>query len=106
MSIVREHGGNILAETLPAGGAAFTVSLPAVARSAGTLKDLDTSSGEWIPPSMELLHNRSILVLDDEESIRMLLSEVRWLQCGRAVANCRWQQQAGNHFYVRRCVHG
>lgn len=75
MSIVREHGGNILAETLPAGGAAFTVSLPAVARSAGTLKDLDTSSGEWIPPSMELLHNRSILFLDDEESIRMLLSE-------------------------------
>jgi PAS domain S-box-containing protein len=75
MSIVREHGGNILAETLPAGGAAFTVSLPAVARSASTLNDLDTSSGEWIPPSMELLQNRSVLVLDDEESIRMLLSE-------------------------------
>ena len=75
MSIVREHGGNILAETLPAGGAAFTVSLPAVARSVNTLKDLDTSSGEWIPPSMDLLHNRSVLVLDDEESIRMLLSE-------------------------------
>jgi PAS domain S-box-containing protein len=75
MSIVREHGGNILAETLPAGGAAFTVSLPAVARTVNTLKDLDTSSGEWIPPSMDLLHNRSLLVLDDEESIRMLLSE-------------------------------
>src|SRR5882762_6491619 len=28
MSIIREHGGNIEAETLPAGGTAFTVSLP------------------------------------------------------------------------------
>jgi CheY-like chemotaxis protein len=38
-------------------------------------RDLDTSSGEWIPPSLELLQHRSVLVLDDEESIRMLLSE-------------------------------
>ena len=28
MSIIREHGGNIEAETLPAGGTAFTVTLP------------------------------------------------------------------------------
>src|SRR6266851_5172542 len=28
MSIIREHGGNIEAEVLPAGGSAFTVSLP------------------------------------------------------------------------------
>src|SRR4029077_605751 len=31
MSIVREHGGSIDVETLPAGGSAFTVFLPAVA---------------------------------------------------------------------------
>jgi len=29
MSIIREHGGNIEAETLPAGGSAFTIYLPA-----------------------------------------------------------------------------
>src|SRR5206468_4404943 len=28
MSIIREHGGNIEAETLPAGGSAFTIYLP------------------------------------------------------------------------------
>jgi CheY-like chemotaxis protein len=76
MSIVREHGGNISAESLPGSGASFTVFLPVSATAKGLIpRDLDTSSGEWIPPSMELLHNRSILVLDDEESIRMLLTE-------------------------------
>jgi CheY-like chemotaxis protein/two-component sensor histidine kinase len=77
MSIVREHGGNIEAETLPGSGASFTVYLPVAPLEKGRVipRDLDTSSGEWIPPSLELLHNRSVLVLDDEESIRMLLAE-------------------------------
>jgi PAS domain S-box-containing protein len=77
MSIVREHGGNIEVESLPGGGAAFTVFLPIALQERGRNipRDLDTSSGEWIPPSLELLQHRSVLVLDDEESIRMLLME-------------------------------
>jgi PAS domain S-box-containing protein len=77
MSIVREHGGNIEVETLPGGGATFTVFLPVALQERGRNlpRDLDTSSGEWIPPSLDLLQHRSVLVLDDEESIRMLLSE-------------------------------
>ncbi len=76
MSIVREHGGNIEAEAIPEGGAAFTIYLPIpVAHNRLIPRDLDTSSGEWVPPSLELLKDRSILVLDDEESIRMLLAE-------------------------------
>lgn len=76
MSIVREHGGNIEVESLPEGGASFTLFFPIpVAHNNLIPRDLDTSSGEWVPPSLELLKNRSILVLDDEESIRMLLSE-------------------------------
>jgi PAS domain S-box-containing protein len=76
MSIVREHGGNIEAESIPEGGAAFTIYLPIpIAHNRLIPRDLDTSSGEWVPPSLELLKGRSILVLDDEESIRMLLAE-------------------------------
>jgi PAS domain S-box-containing protein len=78
MSIVREHGGDMEVESMPEGGAAFTVYLPvAVAESiARPVRELDSSgSGEMMAPTMDLLKNRSILVVDDEESIRMLLME-------------------------------
>jgi PAS domain S-box-containing protein len=79
MSIVREHGGDIEAEALPAGGAAFTVFLPvsvtAQAPKPPRLEGDSSGAGEMMAPTMDLLKNRSILVLDDEESIRMLLSE-------------------------------
>src|SRR5215831_10843990 len=55
MSIVREHGGNIEASSLPAGGAAFTVSLP-IAQPAEHGKKLvpekDTASGEGALPTL------------------------------------------------------
>jgi PAS domain S-box-containing protein len=77
MSILREHGGTIEAERLPAGGAAFTVYLPIQPQAASPppLGNSDKSSGEWVPPTLEALSSRAVLVLDDEESIRMLLSE-------------------------------
>src|SRR5713226_1319139 len=79
MSIIREHGGNIEAETLPAGGTAFTVSLPiAVAQPPGPLPapaDVRDVPREAVRPAAELLKDRTVLVLDDEESIRMLLDE-------------------------------
>lgn len=77
MSIVREHGGDIEATSLPGGGAAFTISLP-VAEQAGSqppLAQFDSSSGEKHLPSLGVLAKRSVLVVDDEESIRMLLTE-------------------------------
>ena len=76
MSIVREHGGSIDVETLPAGGSAFTVYLPV-----GPPELSDTQLGTGISsvnaasPVGDILKGRSILVLDDEESIRMLLEE-------------------------------
>jgi CheY-like chemotaxis protein len=79
MSIVREHGGNIEVESLPAGGAAFTISLPPSPQGSATVAphDLDSSSGsgEIKMKSLSVLRGRAVLVLDDEESIRMLLSE-------------------------------
>lgn len=77
MSIVREHGGNIEAVSLPAGGAAFTVSLPIAEEGSVNrpLAEFDSSSGERVIPTLTAFAKHAILVLDDEESIRMLLSE-------------------------------
>jgi PAS domain S-box-containing protein len=79
MSIIREHGGNIEAESLPAGGSAFTVYLPV---SAGGTAEPLSATGELRAVSHEaslstasVLKDRVVLVLDDEESIRMLLEE-------------------------------
>jgi PAS domain S-box-containing protein len=79
MSIIREHGGNIEAETLPAGGSAFTIYLPiAPVESPETPlappEPASAPSGE-VRPAADLLSGRAVLVLDDEESLRMLLQE-------------------------------
>jgi CheY-like chemotaxis protein len=76
MSIVREHNGSIDVETLPAGGSAFTVYFPVAPPelSSGPL-DVAGSSAEPVLPMGDILKGRSILVLDDEESIRLLLEE-------------------------------
>jgi len=78
MSIVREHGGDIEVESLPAGGAAFTVFLPVAVTTEFKrhVRQPDSSgSGEMMAPTLALLKGRTILVLDDEESIRSLLAE-------------------------------
>jgi PAS domain S-box-containing protein len=76
LSIIKEHGGTIEAEALPAGGSAFTVYLPvATSGPAPPMADSGVVSLQPISPADEALKDRAILVLDDEESIRMLLEE-------------------------------
>jgi two-component system, NtrC family, sensor kinase len=79
MSIIREHGGNIEAESLPAGGSAFTIYLPCVAgqqpEALSAPSEVERASAQSAPPSADLLRGRAVLVLDDEESLRMLLQE-------------------------------
>jgi PAS domain S-box-containing protein len=75
MSIVREHGGSIDVETLPAGGSAFTVYLPVAAPEVSVESPDGTSPSAEMAAPRDILKGRSILVLDDEESIRMLLEE-------------------------------
>src|SRR5262249_27344908 len=77
MSLVREHGGTIEAESLPAGGSAFTVYFPAAGEPAtrgetGKEPEAEAAPAEAAP---DFLKGCSILVLDDEESICMLLEE-------------------------------
>jgi PAS domain S-box-containing protein len=78
MSIVREHGGNIEAESLPA-GSAFTIYLPCVSgqqpEALRAPSRVESLSPESISPMADLLRGRGVLVLDDEESLRMLLQE-------------------------------
>src|SRR6202795_1216338 len=79
LSIVREHGGTIEAEALPAGGSAFTVYLPAAIdlepRTLSSANPSAAGAGTASVPDLNLLKGRSIPVLDDEESLRSLLFE-------------------------------
>ena len=77
MSIIREHGGNIEAESLPAGGSAFTIYLPAATDQVpeSSSAPSDSAAPAAAPSAAQLLKGRSVLVLDDEESLRMLLQE-------------------------------
>ncbi len=79
MSIIREHGGNIEAEILPAGGSAFTIYLPIASaespEAVSAPKESGAISSDEVRPAADLLRGRAVLVLDDEESLRMLLQE-------------------------------
>jgi PAS domain S-box-containing protein len=79
MSIIREHGGTIEAEALPAGGSAFTVFLPAAPSEKPEAPSAPSESGASSEDAsngpVEILKGRAVLVLDDEESLRMLLQE-------------------------------
>ncbi|MGB7469816.1 MAG: PAS domain S-box protein [Candidatus Acidiferrum sp.] len=76
LSIIREHGGTIEAEALPAGGSAFTVYLPLALDDQPSLPSIAAPAPSApAPPTLDLLKGRSVLVLDDEESLRSLLSE-------------------------------
>jgi PAS domain S-box-containing protein len=81
-AIIREHGGSIDVETLPVGGSAFTVFLPIIGETnpSDSNAPLDSGVTPALPTTIRALDagifgGRSILVLDDEESIRMLLEE-------------------------------
>ncbi|MBZ5529127.1 MAG: PAS domain S-box protein [Acidobacteriia bacterium] len=76
-AIIREHHGRIEAAAHPKGGTVFTVLLPALPESQATPSPLDTAviSSAGLRQMANILKDRSLLVLDDEESIRMLLQE-------------------------------
>lgn len=82
LSIAREHGGTIQAESLPGGGSAFSVYLPVAVETpdprAKTIPVRSATSGGSTNsprPASTTLQGISVLVLDDEESIRSLLEE-------------------------------
>jgi PAS domain S-box-containing protein len=75
-SIVREHGGSIDVEAVATGGTCFTVLLPIAADQQPPAAATDP--GFSLSPFRSAttgFKGRAVLVLDDEESIRMLLQE-------------------------------
>ena len=83
MSIIREHGGNLDAKALPAGGSLFTLDLPALSVVEKDPDELEATSSAAAAnaaratPKKDLsaIQGCKLLVIDDEESIRMLLEE-------------------------------
>jgi PAS domain S-box-containing protein len=77
LAILREHNGEIEAQPVPQGGSLFTIWLP-IAR--GTALFLaEPREGAGIPSSREIPRETaagySVLVVDDEESIREMIRE-------------------------------
>ena len=75
-SIVDEHDGRIWMENLPEGGAAFHIDLPIGEeehQEPSPADDGGASAGVKLPPAIS---GRKVLVVDDEESIRLLLHDV------------------------------
>jgi CheY-like chemotaxis protein len=81
MSIIREHGGSLDAKALPTGGSIFTLDLPIVGEATAPQTIIASPELSANPLSSPLENNHkdvqgcAVLVIDDEESIRMLLEE-------------------------------
>ena len=78
MAIIREHNGDISAQPLPDGGSVFTVSLPICTRAVVVAEgDPAAALRPATPPVIQPapLTKKRVLVVDDEESIRELVTD-------------------------------
>jgi len=71
MALVKEHGGLIEAQNSPGGGALFTVAFPVLVEAQAA--NAGSARGGTHPAAPVELHGRTILVVDDEASIRELI---------------------------------
>lgn len=76
LAILREHNGEIEAQPAPEGGSLFTISLPIARGTAVFLAEpSDQSVASPGEASKEVSPAHSVLVVDDEESIREMIRE-------------------------------
>jgi len=74
-SIIDEHGGRIWTENLPAGGAVFHIDLP-LSHGDERLPEPSRGGAANEVSLPRAVSGRNILVVDDEESIRLLLHDI------------------------------
>jgi two-component system, NtrC family, sensor kinase len=72
-SIIDEHGGRIWAENAPGGGAVFVTELPLGVPEEGPTR-LPDGGAPSLPSAS--VRGKRVLVVDDEESIRLLLRDI------------------------------
>lgn len=70
MVVTREHGGTIDVQSQPGTGAAFRILLPAAVRD----RSIESAPPKEARPA-DVFADRSVLVVDDEESIREIVQE-------------------------------
>jgi PAS domain S-box-containing protein len=78
MAIIREHNGDISAQPLPDGGSVFTVSLPICTQAllvAEPVSPPRQSHREPPAPAAPTLSGKRVLVVDDEDGIRELVTD-------------------------------
>jgi signal transduction histidine kinase/CheY-like chemotaxis protein len=71
--IIKEHGGNIYAESPPDGGAAFIIELPAVPDAVNPAAVSTAPAAEKLNPREG--EGKRVLVIDDEAAILQLVAE-------------------------------
>ncbi len=74
--IIQEHGGTIRVRSTPGLGASFTIELPAPTTvQQQSVAERDPTAPQPAPVATRSLHGLHILVVDDEEGVRSILSE-------------------------------
>ena len=81
LAVVKEHGGRIEAESMPGSGTAFHILFPVAAENAAAASQPAPGSAgaatarKPLPAGSEVLQGHSVLIVDDEESIREIIQE-------------------------------
>ncbi len=81
LAVVKEHGGRIEAESTPGSGTAIHILFPVIAESVPAARDSGSPAGggptpqKPLPAGSEAVQGHSVLIVDDEESIREIIQE-------------------------------
>jgi two-component system cell cycle sensor histidine kinase/response regulator CckA len=105
LAIIKEHGGAIDVES-SGGGAAFQVTLPVAGKSHSVTSNL-ASPARSLPAGSEALLGHTVLIVDDEESIREIVQEgltVRGMKVdGAESAEKGWSLLTRNTYDIILC---
>jgi PAS domain S-box-containing protein len=105
LAIIKEHGGAIDVES-SGGGAAFQVTLPVAGKSHSVTSNL-ASPARSLPAGSKALLGHTVLIVDDEESIREIVQEgltVRGMKVdGAESAEKGWSLLTRNTYDIILC---